>query len=267
MDTDLITTDEQSSISSLPESLQQRILAASNKLKESSVFQVSKIRNDVKSFIFPDGTEVADFSGVIVAAKHTNMHYAGAYEEGISNPPDCFAILEGGDDAACKDLTPHVDVVAKYAAACGICPKFQWGSDKDGKGKGKACSEYVLLAIAVPALGDDLFLLECKKSNAKAVDGYLATVTNKYGHPIAVTTAFNMGNKGKWAHSYIAQSPAPQALIASLAERIDEASLMLVERAKGAYNRNTSSAANDASTSTEQGAAEQVSAGRKARER
>lgn len=260
MDTDLATIEEQFSISALPESLQQRILEASNRLKESSVFQVNKIRNDVKNFIFPDGTEVTDFAGIIVAAKHANMHYAGEYEEGVSNPPDCFAILEASDDAACKDLNPHESVTSKYSPACGSCPKFQWGSDKGGKGKGKACSEYVLLAIAVPTLGDDLFLLECKKSNAKTVDGYLATVTNKYGHPIAVTTAFNMGNKGKWAHTYVAQSPAPQALVASLAERIDEAHFMLVERVKGAYNRSTG-------TPEAVPDSEQAVPGRKARER
>src|SRR5574343_171218 len=144
MDTQLIETTEdgQLTIVSLPESLQQRI----------------------------------------VAARHANIHYAKEYEEGVSNPPDCFAICDGIEDAANDELIPHSTVISKYATSCKECPKLQWGSA--AKGKGKDCSEYVLLAINIPTLGDDLYLLECKKANAKTADGYLATVTQKFTNPI-----------------------------------------------------------------------------------
>lgn len=236
MDSNLTIVDSQQvAITALPESLQQRVLEASNRLKESASVQVNKIRNDMKNFILPDGEEADNFTGIIVAAKHVNMHYAMAYEEGVTNPPDCLAILEGADDVSCADLKPHRIVDSPYNAVCGRCAKLQWGSDKGGKGKGKECAEYVMLAVYVPSLGDDLFLLECKKGNSKVADSYLANVTNKFGHPIVVHTMFSMGKKAKWAQSFAATTPVSAELVASLAERIDEANAMIVERVKGAY--------------------------------
>lgn len=236
MDSDLTTVDNQQvAITALPESLQQRVLEASNRLKESSSVQVNKIRNDAKNFILPDGEEVDSFTGIIIAVKHANMHYAMAYEEGVTNPPDCLAVMEDANDVACADLKPHRVVESPYSAACGHCAKLQWGSDKGGKGKGKECAEYVMLAIYIPSLGDDLFLLECKKGNSKTADSYLANVTSRFGHPIVAHTLFSMGKKAKWAQSFNTTTPVSAELVAALAERIDEANSMLVERVKGAY--------------------------------
>jgi hypothetical protein len=253
-----IEEEQQFSIATLPENLRQRIIDASNKLKSSSAVTVNKIRNDVKNFILPDGTETQSFAGIIVAVKHANIHYSSEYEEGVSNPPDCFAIQEGADDTSNDELLPHSMVTSPFSGACAHCSKLQWGSDKGGKGKGKECSEYVLLAVNVPSLGDDLFLLECKKANAKTADGYLANATAKFGHPILVTTNFTMGEKAKWAQTFVAQSPAPGALVTSLAERIDEGGAMLIERVKGSYKEPSAAPA-----PTE----EPVNTGRKARER
>lgn len=260
MESELAIVDtQQTSLTALPENLQQRIMAASLRLKESSAVQVNKIRNDAKNFVMPDGDEADSFTGIIVAAKHANMHYASAYAEGITNPPDCLAIMDGSDDSSNVDLTPQKLVTSPYSGNCGSCSKLQWGSDKGGKGKGKACAEYVMLAIAVPSLGDDLFLLECKKGNARVVDNYLANVTNKHGHPIVVNTTFSMGIKNKWAQSFLAKSPVSDELVASLAGRIDEANAMLVERVKGAYQK-AAVAANDTKTTD-------TSSGRAARAR
>lgn len=191
-----ITTADTFSLASLPAELQAKILAASEQLSNAATISVNKIRNDAKAFIFPDGTETQSFAGIIVGIKHANIHFAGEYSEGKSNPPDCIAVCEGAIDASNVDLSPHNEVLMPYIAGhCGQCPKLQWNSDKGGKGKGKECSEYVMLAVSVPALGDDIYLLECKKGNAKTADGYLAAVRTKFGHPIAVLTQFAMGTK------------------------------------------------------------------------
>lgn len=236
--TEIAVASDTFSLASLSAEIQAKILAASESLKNSASITVNKIRNDAKSFIFPDGTEVQTFSGIIVGVKHANIHFAGEYSEGKSNPPDCIAVGEGDSDPSNNDLSPHREVMMPYVAGqCGACFKLQWGSDKGGKGKGKECSEYVMLAINVPALGDDLFLLECKKGNAKVADGYLANTTQKFGHPIAVLTQFSMGTKSKWNHEYVATSPVSTDLVANLAGRMDEANNMLAARVIDAYKR------------------------------
>ena len=239
--TALTTTDDNAySLSNLPPELQAKILAASEQLKDSASITVSKIRNDQKAFIFPDASECATFAGIIVAVRHANIHFKGEYNEGQSNPPDCIAVSEL-NDVSNNDLTPHKDVMMPYYAGnCGGCAKLQWASDKGGKGKGKECAEYVLLAVNVPAFGDDLFLLECKKGNSKTADGYLATVSQKFGHPISVLTQFTMGAKTKWAQEFVATSRVSSDLVANLAGRIDEATAMLYARVVDAYKRGAS---------------------------
>lgn len=234
MSTDL-TLNEAFSLAELDEDLQAKVLAASQQLKESSTISISRIRLDQKAFIFPDGTETQNFSGIIVAAKHANLHYAGLYEEGKSNPPDCIAVLEGSADAKNDQLCPHAEVFMKYCTNCNDCENFKWGSAPVGKGK--ACTEHVLLAVFVPSMGDDLFLLECKKANAKEADGYLASTLNKYGHPVALVTHFVQGAKTKWNQEFTAQSLASKELVSNLIKRFDEANEMLTARIVDAYRR------------------------------
>lgn len=248
--TEIATTEDTFSFASLSEDLQAKILAASEQLKNSAVFTVNKIRNDAKSFIFPDGFETQEFSGIIVAARHANIHYANEYKEGESNPPDCVAVSEQ-KDVPNNDLKPNSIVVEPYCASnCGACSKLQWGSDKGGKGRGKECAEFVLLAIAVPALGDDLYLLECKKGNAKTADGYLALTTNKFGHPITVLTKFSMGTKTKWNQEFVSVSSVSSDLVTNLAKRIDEADSMLISRVTSSYKQPTT---NETSTTQDLG--------------
>lgn len=232
MTTELVSAAEHiNPLAHLPEALQQKILAASAKIQQSASVSINKIRLDSKSYIFPDGTESNSFSGIIVGVKHANIHYAGEYEEGVTNPPDCLAV---GDDS-CSALVPLAEVENKYSTACGSCPKMQWGSAL--KGKGKACGEHTLLALYVPAFGEDLFLIEEKKANSKAVDGYLANVNNKYGHPVAVLTEFTIGAKNKWEQSFQATGIVSQDLVVKLVERFEEANTMLEARVVDSYKK------------------------------
>lgn len=238
---ELAPVDEVFSLTFLPEALQRKIASYSEQLKNSAAITINKIRLDAKAFILPDAdsTETQSFTGIIVAAKHCNIHYAGSYEEGKNNPVDCFAILEGAFDAKNENLSPHASVIAPYCAGpCGTpCSKFEWGSDKGGKGRGKECSEHVLLAVYVPAVGEDFLLLEAKKANAKVADGFLATINAKFGHTITVYVRFSMGEKDKWAQEFVATSPVSRELITNLANRLDEATDMLTARAIDAYKR------------------------------
>jgi hypothetical protein len=225
-------------ISGLSEELQLKILEASKRLQESAAASIGKIRLDAKAFILPDGTETPSFTAVIVEIKHANIYYDQDFEDGVTNPPACIAILPPGADVKSIDLTPHECVENPQHTNCKECPKFQWGSVGKGR-KGKACGEHTLLAINIPSLGDDIYLIEEKKANSKAVDAYLNNVAARYGHPIAVLTKFSVGVKNKWEHSFETVGFASQELITSLGARIEEASNMIYTRIVESYRRGT----------------------------
>ena len=230
MSTDLSTISE-NALSNLPEALQQKILAASKKIQESSSTTINKIRLDAKSYTFPDQNEVQSFQGIILATKHANVHYRGEYEEGVQNPVDCMAV----GDEACKDLSPHEKVESPHSSRCSTCDFFQWGSGP--RGKGKSCGEHTLLAVYVPSFGDDILLLEEKKKNSTIVDGYLKTIAKKHGHPIAVVTQFTIGETNKWEQSFAAVEAVKIELVTNLSSRIEEAEDMLTARVVDAYQK------------------------------
>ena len=222
-------------LSKLPPDIQAKIKAASDILKGSTSIAVNKIRNGHNRYTFPDNSEAQSFVGIIVGIKHANIHYKGQYTKGVVNPADCFAVVNGDEDLPNDQLTPHANVAKPHSKTCKDCEKFKWKSA--AVGKGKACAEYLLLAVYVPALGtDDLLLLEQKKANARVADGYIAQLRAKYGHPMVVTTRFAIGETNEWDQTFQAVGITNNAIIEKLGNRIDEANLMLTERALGAYN-------------------------------
>lgn len=230
MSTEISTLDDMS-IANLPEELQKKILEYSKKIQESSTVNINKIRLDAKSYTFPDGTEVQSFSGIIVGVKHANIWYKEDYAEGVTNPPKCVAV----GDAPCKGLSPIDAVEDPPHHECDTCPKFQWGSAN--KGKGKACAEYTLLAVYVPSVSDELFVLEQKKANSRIADTYLNSVTTRFGSPITILTQFTMGEKNKWEQSFTPVSPVNMDLVTKLVSRMEEADNMLTAKVVDSYRK------------------------------
>jgi hypothetical protein len=230
MSNELSTLDDMS-LANLPEELQKKILEYSKKIQESSTVSINKIRLDSKSYTFPDGTETQNFSGIIIGVKHANIWYKDEYVEGVTQSPACLAV----GDASCKGLTPASIVENPPNADCDTCPNFQWGSA--AKGKGKACAEYTLLAVYVPSMGDELFVLEQKKANSRVCDTYLTSVSKRFGSPIAVLTQFTMGEKNKWEQSFTPVSPVNSELLTTLASRMEEADDMLKAKVLDAYRK------------------------------
>lgn len=231
-DTDLIIAEE-TPFSVLPPELQAKIKARADEIKAGCSVSVRRIPHRAKGFVSPDGTDMPSFVGVIVGNLHANLHYKGAYKRGEINPLDCFAYGTTEN----KDLVPATEVVERYAVNCGTCPKFQWGSGQGGRGK--ECGEHTCLAVYVPALSDDIYVVDMKKGNSRVADNYLVNVTNKYGDPIAVMTKFEMGLKKDWEVTLTASMNADSSLVANLATRMDEAKNILVERVRSTYNSST----------------------------
>jgi hypothetical protein len=228
---DLVVADQAyNPFDMLPEALRDKIKATSEQLASCAV-SVNRIAHRPTSWSLPNGDQTDVLVGHIIAVKHANLHYQGQYERGKVNPLDCFAVVENGD-APCKDLVPHSLVESPYATKCGDCPKFQWGSF----GKGKECGEHTILAVNIPVLGDGIYVIDMKKGNSRVADNYVAAMRDKFGHPLAATTKFTIGEKREWEAELTAVGTTSQELVTNLAGRIDEAEAILLERVKGGYN-------------------------------
>lgn len=230
--TDIALVDEvQNPLSSLPPELQAKIKAQADKIAASCRVNVNRIAHRANGFALPNGSEAQSITGVIVGYLHANMHYQGAYARGKINPLDCFAYsVELENDS----LVPGPEVTARYSASCGPCPRRAWGSGQGGSGK--ECGEHTCLAVYIPQLGDELFVIDMKKGNCdKVAKPYLNNVQREHGAPIAVYTRFSMGEKKDWEATMTAGGYVPQELLANLARRMDEAQNILVERVRGSY--------------------------------
>lgn len=189
----------------LPKAMQEKLAKRALAMQENATINTNKI--GVKNpgggaYVMPDGTKVDSFTGIILAAKHANKHYAGAYNPNDIQPPDCAAVMKDGDGKN-EELTPLDGCSHKYADTCAQCTYLEWGSALTGTGKGKECVEHVLLAVYIPSL-KDIFLLEERKARAAQVDKYLVNVTGSYGHSLMVYTTFSIGfnQNDLWQQSF-----------------------------------------------------------------
>ena len=111
-------------------------------------------RNEVATIGFAGGqmtyagTEIPDNSitGVAAAYVMEHVYYEDRYDSDNLTPPTCFSKatpVEGGRDG--RDMIPHADVPNPVNKTCHGCPKMEWGSSENGKGK--ACKQIRRIAF------------------------------------------------------------------------------------------------------------------------
>ena len=90
-------------------------------------------------FRLPSGaTSQGPLECIIIDYGNQNAYYPNAYVEGEFSPPSCSAI-----GRIPSEMAPKASVEKPESAKCEGCPHNEWGS----KGRGKACSNSILLAI------------------------------------------------------------------------------------------------------------------------
>jgi hypothetical protein len=239
---DLVSvTDIDEALNNLPEELRQRLLNARKAIEESATFSLKKIgvKQGGIAYRLPDESTSTRFSGIVLAVKHANKFYPNPYVATKIEPAKCVAVVESDGDVRNAELAPLNAVSDKPSDNCATCPNFQWGSNPQGTGKGKLCTEYVIAAVYVPALGDDIYLVEQKKARAAKFDTYLKRITAKAGHPMMVVTQFEINVNGEpFEQEFTAVSQTPAELIPTLAERIEEANQILVASVKNSLVTN-----------------------------
>lgn len=115
---------------------------------------------------------------IVKANKGTSkVWYAGGYEEGANQKPDCFS-----NDG----VKPDASVEKPQCKTCAACAHNQWGSKVgEGGGKGKACGDSVRIAVATPNSPNDPYLIRVPASSIRAL-GELGQTCAKRG------VAYNM---------------------------------------------------------------------------
>lgn len=108
------------------------------------VFRI-KHQGEERNVTNPDGTPAGSLDVVIVkASPHiAKIFYIDGYEEGSTQPPDCFSV---------NGVRPDPASPKRQSETCAGCPQNAWGSaSRNGRqSKGKACQDSKRLGV-VPA--------------------------------------------------------------------------------------------------------------------
>jgi len=145
--------------------------------------------------ITPDGIEGPEIEVVIIDFVSTNLFYPDAYDPDSPQQPSCFAI--GKEPST---LTPSTNSDNQEAATCSACPNNQFGSADNGKGK--ACKNTRLLAVADVNAGEDadIWVLAVSPSSLKTFDAYVKKLSSKHGTvPIAALTRIGLSQAVDYA--------------------------------------------------------------------
>lgn len=166
--------------------LQERIKSELANVRKSVAPPASnRISTAGKRFSLPDGRVSTDPLRVIVL-DHRNVHryYTKPYDANNPAPPDCFAIAKEFDDLSPKN---HEGVLKPQADACATCPRNEWGSAANGKGK--ACRNMVRLALAATDTKDSTILtLEVPPTALKHWNNHVSNLAAIGKLPIQVVT-------------------------------------------------------------------------------
>lgn len=180
-----------------------------------------------KTFKLPSGLETPrPIDLVIVDFMYMNAFYTTAYDRNTITPPACFALNPSDRGMIPSDNSPEAQ-----AGSCTGCPKNEFGSAS--KGKGKACSNSVLLAVLPADFMDDpeqpLMILKVSATGLRPFNGYVSSLaTSLRTAPWGVTTTVGFDPKSDYASLRFGNpTPLDPEQLAVVFGRQDEAKRML----------------------------------------
>jgi hypothetical protein len=139
-----------------------------------------------KKFSIPGGrSSEGPLSAIILDWRWQRNYFEGSYNPNAIAPPVCSSSnkIEG-------ELTPSpTGSKIQYDGACELCPKNQWGSDVNGKGK--ACKSSARLAIIPPDAETDTtpWMLDVAPTGLKGFVNYVNALQNVSGLlPLQIVT-------------------------------------------------------------------------------
>jgi len=139
----------------------------------------NRISTKGKKFTLPTGESNTSLQGIILDWRHALANYPGVFNANAPQDPDCFAI--GTDNPDSGLLKPHPLIENPHNDNCATCPKNQWGSDSNGRGK--ACKNQIraVLVSSNPAEDAMPLTLFVSPSGLKNWNAYLTELANVHG--------------------------------------------------------------------------------------
>ena len=148
----------------------------------------NKISVKGKVFTLPGGqSSPGPLQGVILDYAWFNAYYEGQYKAGESQSPVCFAVgrVEKEQNGT-PVLQPSENAPKPQAEHCVLCPKWQFGSD----GNGKACKNQRRLIVVPPNADADFdpYTIYVSPSALKNFAKYIQDLKRLGLHPAQVVT-------------------------------------------------------------------------------
>jgi hypothetical protein len=136
-----------------------------------------KIKLENKRFKMPNGDSLDYLDVVIVDFVYSNRYYTTGYEKDNIVAPDCFSINPLEKELSPSPNSPDI----QCQTGCASCPKNQYGS----KGKGKACSNRIVMAVLPQDAGPEtpFVILDIPPTSIKGFAQYVNSIARGLQRP------------------------------------------------------------------------------------
>lgn len=178
--TELDVLGSEDTTANLPTSVKEQLAALREEAEDSvGALPSNKITTKGKVFTLPGEQKghPGPLSVIILDYVHMNSYFKGAYDPNNPQRPVCFAIdrvLKKKDGTPVSK--PSTNAPEPQGEYCETCPKFQWSSGPNGKGK--ACKQQRRLIVCAPDAKsvDDVRTIYVSPAAQKNFDAYLNKV-------------------------------------------------------------------------------------------
>ena len=178
-----------------------------------------------RKFRDPLGTKHDTVSGIIVDFIAKKAWYVNEYDKDNIVPPNCFTLGFEPHDS----MEPSPNSPERQNDGCKLCPKNQFKTARNGKGK--ACKDAYIVALLPPDFEADtpLMTLEISATGLRPFEKYVRDLARDYGRaPYCFSTEFSMDEAVDYSS---VRTGNPQELngaqVAMVLARREEAAKML----------------------------------------
>jgi len=175
--------------------LEAEMEAEAAKMREELSTPSSRISTKGGIFTPPENISLgAKIEIVVLGHIRSNVYYSTPYNANKPTPPDCFAT--GRDVNGGKDMKPSKQVEKPQFKDCEDCPNQIWGSSPTGKGK--ACRNEFIVAIAIPAFSERIYELHIPPTAMDDYSSIMSTILAS-GHPTKMLMTAEFVSKGSYS--------------------------------------------------------------------
>lgn len=145
-----------------------------------------RISTKGKMFTLPTGeSHPGPMRVIILDFMNYNVFYSNTYDPNTVSPPVCWSL-----NRAIQQMEPSEAAPDRQAPNCSVCPKNQFKSGNNGRGK--ACRNMVRLAVISPkdaGPNSEIMVLDVAPTSLRAWGNYVKSVAAQFsGPPICVST-------------------------------------------------------------------------------